>query len=107
MDKIPVDVTQRERENSRVEQSPSDQIYEVYGGMNTSSRSVLTVILTILLIIFSILSMIFAKYYLLIIFVPLLIILLISAVVRSSSKRKYTQIKSSENIEPIFKDHKE
>ena len=83
----------------------NDKFQEVYGGMNPSGVSAITVLLAVLMIIFSVLSIIFGKYYLLWIFVPVLAVLIISTIIRKKNEKKYIPPEHTNLTEAIFKDH--
>lgn len=98
-------VNDEEKNVKHLTVASNDQLHEVYGGMNPSGVSVLTVLLAVLMVFFSILSIVFAKYYLLWIFVPVLIVLIISTVIRKRNEKKYIPTEHTNHTEAIFKDY--
>lgn len=83
----------------------ANQYKDVYGSQKSSTRTVISAVMTVIDFILVIIALITGNRLMMVIFIPLLLILLISFIVAKRADKYNAPVKPQDNSEAIFKDH--
>ena len=83
----------------------ANQYKDVYGSQKTSTRFVVSVLITVVVFVLMMISIITGNNLMMLIFIPLFVLLLISFIVARRADKQNAPVQPRENPEAIFKEH--